>query len=96
MVVKQPYFGFGMKVVPKARFDDGQLHVLCVNTGLIKTVIGGITAFSFGNRIGQYRTGQRLTVSLERPMALQIDGNEGWESDEFQFTVLPHGLKIKC
>lgn len=96
MVMKQPYYGFGMKVVPRARFDDGQLHVLCVNTGLIKTVIGGITAFSFGNRIGQYRTGQRLTVSLERPMALQVDGNEGWESDEFQFTVLPHGLKIKC
>ena len=85
-----------MKVVPRARFDDGQIHVLCVNTGLIGTAIGGITAFTFGNRIGQYWAGQRLTVCLEQPMALQIDGNEGWESDEFQFTVLRKGLKIKC
>ncbi len=96
MVVKQPYYGFGMKVVPRARFDDGQLHVLCVNEGLLKAALGGMTAFTFENRIGQYLTGRRLTVSLERPLALQIDGNEGWESDKFQFTVLPKGLKIKC
>jgi diacylglycerol kinase (ATP) len=96
MVVKQPYYGFGMKVVPRARFDDGQLHVLCVNEGLLKAALGGMTAFTFENRIGQYLTGRRLTVSLEQPLSLQIDGNEGWESDEFQFTVFPKGLKIKC
>ena len=96
MVVKQPYYGFGMKVVPRARFDDGQLHVLCVNEGLLKAALGGVTAFAFENRIGQYLTGRRLTVSLERPLALQIDGNEGWESESFQFTVLPRELKIKC
>ncbi len=96
MIVKQPYFGFGMKVVPRARFDDGQLHVLCVNAGLFKTALGGVTAFAFENRVGQYLAGRRLAVNLERPLSLQIDGNEGWESDEFKFTVLPHGLKIKC
>ena len=96
MVVKQPYYGFGMKVVPKARFDDGQLHVLCVKEGLLKAALGGMTALTFENRIGQYLTGRQLKVSLERPLALQIDGNEGWESDEFQFNVLPKGLRIKC
>ena len=96
MVVKQPYYGFGMKVVPKARFDDGQLHTLCINAGLVKAVLGGLTAFSFGNKVGRYRACRRLTVNLDRPAALQIDGNEGWESDEFHFTVLQGGLKIKC
>jgi diacylglycerol kinase family enzyme len=96
MVVKQPYYGFGMKVVPRARFDDGQLHVLCVNEGLLKAALGGMTAFTFENRMGQYMTGRRLTVNLERPLVLQIDGNEGWESEAFQFTVIPKGLKIKC
>jgi diacylglycerol kinase family enzyme len=28
MIVKQPYYGYGMKVVPKARFNDHRLHVL--------------------------------------------------------------------
>jgi len=96
MVVKQPFYGFGMKVVPKARFSDRQLHILSISSGLFKSAVGGITAFTIGNTIGRYRTGQRLSVSLDRPLILQIDGNEGWEADRFQFRVLPNGLKIKC
>ena len=96
LVVKQPYYGFGMNVVPRARFNDRQLHISCINSGLFESVIGGITAFTIGNRIGQYRTGRQLTVELERPLTMQIDGNEGWKADAFTFTVLPNALKIKC
>jgi diacylglycerol kinase (ATP) len=96
MVVKQPYYGFGMKVVPRALFDDRQLHILCVNSGLIKTVIGGTAAFMTGNRTGEYRTGRQLKVKLDRPLVLQTDGDEGWASDSFSFTILPKALKIKC
>ena len=96
MVVKQPYYGFGMKVVPRARFDDRQLHILCVSSGLIKTVIGGTTAFIIGNRIGEYCTGRQLRVKLDRPLVLQTDGDEGWAADSFSFTILPKALKIKC
>ena len=96
MVVKHPYYGYGMNVVPKARFDDRQLHVCCLNPGLFKAVIGGITAFTGGNRIGWYYAGQKLNVKLQRPLTIQVNGNAGWEADEFRFTVLPKGLKIKC
>ncbi len=96
MVVKQPYYGFGMNVMPKARFDDGQLHILCVNSGLLKTSIAGLTAFTVGNLLGQYRTGKRLTVKLKHPLVLQVDGNEGWEAESFSFRILPKALKIKC
>ena len=96
MVVKQPYYGFGMKVVPRARFDDRQLHILCVNSGLIKTAIGGTAAFIIGNRTGEYRTGRKLTVKLDRPLVLQTDGDEGWAAESFSFTILPKALKIKC
>ena len=96
MVVKQPYYGFGMKVVPRARFDDRQLHILCVSSGLIKTVIGGTAAFIIGNRTGEYRTGRQLTVKLDRPLVLQTDGDEGWSANSFSFTILPKALKIKC
>ncbi len=96
MVVKQPYYGFGMKVVPRARFDDRQLHILCVNSGLIKTVVGGTAAFIIGNRIGEYCTGRQLRLKLDRPLVLQIDGDEGWAADSFSFTILPKALRIKC
>jgi diacylglycerol kinase (ATP) len=96
MVVKQPFYGFGMRVVPTARFDDGNLHILCINSGLFKSIMGGVTAFTIGNRIGRYYTGRQLTAKLKRPLKLQIDGNEAWAAETFTFTVLPKALKIKC
>ena len=96
MIVKQPYYGFGMNVVPEARFDDRKLHILCINLGLFKCAIGVLTAFTIGNRIGKYCTGQKISVQLERPLILQIDGNYAWKSDVFSFTVMPNALKIKC
>jgi diacylglycerol kinase family enzyme len=96
MVVKQPYYGFRMNVVPMARFDDRKLHILYISSGLFKCAIGGATAFTIGNRIGEYRTGQKLAVQLERPLILQIDGNNAWDADNFSFTVMPNALKIKC
>jgi diacylglycerol kinase (ATP) len=95
MVVKQPYYGFRMKVVPEARFDDRKLHILCINSGSFRCAIGVITAFTIGNCIGKYCTGQKISVKLEYPLILQIDGNYAWKSDVFSFTVMPNALKIK-
>jgi diacylglycerol kinase family enzyme len=95
MIVKHPYYGYGMNVVPGARFDDRRVHICCLDSGAFKSLIGGITAFTIGNRIGQFYTGSRLTVKLDRPLALQYNGNSGWEADAFTFTVLPGALKIK-
>ena len=96
MIMKQPYFGFGMKVMPEARFDDGQLHIRYVNSGLFRTSFGVMAAFTLGNLIGQYLTGNELTLTLNRPLILQCDGNEGWEAESFSFKILPKALKIKC
>jgi len=96
MVVKQPYYGYGMKVVPKARLDDRKLHVLCITSGLFMLLIGGVTAFTIGNRVGKYFTGQKVGVRLERPVELQIDGSCARESDLFNFAVLPEALKLQC
>ena len=96
MVVKHPYYGFGMEVVPKARFDDRKLHLVCTNSGLFGAVISGISAFTIGNRAGQYYTGLQIDVSLDRALTMQYNGNEGWRSKRFNFKVLPRALKIKC
>ncbi|UCD30913.1 MAG: NAD(+)/NADH kinase [Desulfobacterales bacterium] len=96
MVVKQPYYGFGMEVVPKAQFDDRKLHLVCTNLGLFGTVISVISAFTVGNRAGKYYTGLQIDVRLDRALTMQYDGNEGWQSERFTFTVLPRALKIKC
>jgi diacylglycerol kinase family enzyme len=94
MVVKQPYYGFGMNLVPKARFDDGVLHALSMDARWFKILVAGCTAFTIGNRMGRHRTAHRVTVKLDRPLFLQIDGNRSWEADRFTFGLLPRALKI--
>ena len=96
VVVKQPYFGYGMKVVPRAKFDDGKLHVLAVNCGLGGLILGGAASFTTGNRVGRYLTGRRVGLELDRPQTLQTDGNLAWTSGSFSFTLLPGALRIKC
>ena len=96
MVVKQPYYGFGMKVVPRARFDDRQLHILCSSAGLLESLMVGVSAFTIGNLLGEYCTGRELSVQLKRPQRLQLDGNAAWAANSFSFKVLPRALRIKC
>jgi diacylglycerol kinase family enzyme len=95
LVFKQPYYGYGFKVIPRARFDDGKLHVLCVNSGLFGCLLGAVTAFTAGNLVGKYCSCRQVQVKLERPLLLQVDGNRGWEADSFTFKVLPKALRIK-
>jgi diacylglycerol kinase family enzyme len=95
MVVKQPYFGMGLKVVPRARWDDGKLHTMTITSGLAGILTGLVTGFTIGNRAGEYRCGTDLTVRLDSPLTLQIDGEVGWTSDRFAFSVLPGVMRLK-
>jgi diacylglycerol kinase (ATP) len=96
IIARHPYFGYGMKLVPGARFDDGTLHILCMAGGLMKVAGAVLTSFTLGNRVGHFLHGRRAAVRLEKPLALQIDGNVAWEADRFTFEVLPKALKLKC
>jgi len=95
MVLKQPYYGFGMRVMPEACFDDALLHLRCIEAKLFSLLFSGFAAFTIGNRAGRYLAAQQVTVRVDRSVALQIDGNIGWQADRFRFTVLPQALKIK-
>jgi len=96
MVVKQPYYGFGMNVVPDARFDDGLLHVHYINSNLISTAFAALSAFTIGNRIGHYHTAEKVRFTANHPLPLQIDGNDAWDAETALFRILPKALKIKC
>jgi len=94
MIMKQPYYGYGLKVMPGACFDDRRLHVRVLHTGLMSSLMVGATSFTVGNRVGFYRTGERVSVVLERPLMMQTDGDVAWEAKEFHFKVMPGALKI--
>jgi diacylglycerol kinase family enzyme len=95
MVVKEPFFGMGLQAVPRARWSDGHLHTLTLASGLPGIVGGLLTGFTVGNRCGDYRRGKTVTVRLNAPLTLQIDGDVGWSADRFTFSVLPGALRLK-
>lgn len=95
-VMKQPYYGLGMQIEPRARFDDGCLHVRGISSGLVASLWGVLSSFTVGNRIGRYWKGPALTAAFDRPLWLQTDGNEAWQAERFTFEVLPGALKIVC
>lgn len=96
MVFKQPFYGYGMRIIPRARFDDRRLHVLCVTSGFFFSLIGTALSFVHGNPLGHYFAPSNLSVQLDTPTPLQADGNEASTSDRFTFSVLPRALRIKC
>ncbi len=95
-VVKQPYYGFGLRMVPRARFDDGLLHLWCLESGLLGAVAGVITALSSGNRIGRFYSGLRASVEFETPQEFQTDGDWRWKAKRFCFEIAPNALRIRC
>jgi diacylglycerol kinase (ATP) len=96
MITKQPYYGYGMNIIPRARLADGRLHVFWADRSLLQTLYGLPAAFTIGNRSGHYKSGQKVELRLQSPLSLHIDGNRTWEADRFSFTILPKALKIKC
>ncbi|MBA4369625.1 MAG: hypothetical protein C0403_18530 [Desulfobacterium sp.] len=96
MIMKQPYYGYGMKVAPKARFNDHQLHVSSINFDYSKMILAGLTSFTIGNCAGQYLSCKKVSVMLKKPLYAQIDGDVAWEAEKFNFEVLPGVLRIKC
>jgi diacylglycerol kinase family enzyme len=96
MIMKQPYYGYGLKVMPEARLDDGQLHLRLLMKGVFPSLAGGITSLTIGNRAGVYRTAEQISVTLDRSLLMQADGDAAWEAKEFHFKVLPKALRMKA
>ena len=95
-IVKHPYYGYGLNLVPSARLDDRKLHILCATAGPGNALCTVLSAFTLGNRTGTFLQGRSATVKLEKSLTLQTDGDSAWEADHFVFEVLPRALKIKC
>jgi diacylglycerol kinase family enzyme len=96
LVSKTPYYGYAFRVVPQARLDDGNLHILLVCTGFFGTLAAIVSSFMGGNVMGDHKTGRTLAVKSSQDAYLQIDGNLERKGREFKFEVLPQALVVRC
>jgi diacylglycerol kinase (ATP) len=96
IVTKIPYYGYKMKVVPNAVFDDGFLHLLAINSGWAEIVGGMANAFLYENKLGLYRRAREIHIRTQRERYAQLDGNIYRKGTAFQFKVLPQALRMWC
>jgi diacylglycerol kinase (ATP) len=96
IVTKIPYYGYKMKVVPNAVFDDGCLHLLAVNSGWGEIVQNLANAFLNENKLGLYRQAHEIRITTQRERYAQIDGNLYRKGTTFHFQVLPQALRMWC
>jgi diacylglycerol kinase (ATP) len=96
IVTKIPYYGYKMKVVPHAVFDDGYLHMLAINSSWGEIVQNLANAFLNENKMGLYRKAGEIRITMEPERYAQIDGNIYRKGTSFHFKVLPKVLKMWC
>jgi diacylglycerol kinase family enzyme len=92
---KTPFYGYGFKIVPKARLDDGLLHVLLVSGHPADIISGIVSSIPEGNLFGEYTTCREATITTEKERHLQVDGTLERKGTSFRFRVLPSSLKIR-
>ena len=66
-----------------------------ITNGLSEILAGLVTGFTIGNRAGEYRQGNRVSVRLDDPLTLQVDGELGWTGNRFDFRILEKALRLK-
>jgi len=94
IVTKIAYYGYNMKIVPDAVFDDRHLHLLAINSGWGELVQGLATAFMDGNKLGRHEKAQRIRITMPTERHAQTDGNLYRKGKTFDFRVLPKALKM--
>ena len=92
-VTKIRCYGYGFKVVRKAKLDDGNLHLLTINSAA-QVVYGVVSAFCGENRAGDYRTGKTINITTTKKEYLQTHGDLVREGTDFRFEILPGALTM--
>ncbi len=84
-----------MNIVPKARFDDGNLHLLAISVSRTEAIYILVRSFLDQNSIGKYRKGHTINITTKEERYLQTNGELYRKGKKFKFEVLPGALKIR-
>ncbi|MFQ6111039.1 MAG: diacylglycerol/lipid kinase family protein, partial [Nitrospinota bacterium] len=93
IITKHPFYGFGLKVVPGAKVDDGNLHFMFVDSEILKWIYGLTTSWVGGNQDG-YFVGKKIKITTKNEEFLQTDGDVVRKGASFEFEVFPKKLRI--
>jgi diacylglycerol kinase family enzyme len=95
LVTKQPYYGYGMKVMPQARFDDGLLHIGIFPSGVLNLIVMMLLSLSVGNVKGRHIMCEKAVfLDLFHFYKVQMDGDIVFNKDRLKFNLAKKVLSI--
>lgn len=94
IVTKIPYYGYKMKIVPEAVFDDGFLYLRVLDEGWPQILAGLAKARLGGTESETARRAGQIEIKTMDIRYLHVDGNVARQGDFFRFRVLPGALRM--
>jgi len=94
ILTKIPYYGYKMRIVPEAVFDDGFVHLRVLDESWPQILAGLAKARLMGNETETPRRARQVEIRTQKKRYLHIDGNVAREGDSFRFRVLPGALRM--
>lgn len=87
-----------LPIFPGARPDDGLLHlgVVRADTRLqwLRVLAAIITRRTDRSRLGEVTSGQRIEVTVDRPLRWQVDGGDRPATSGFSYRIRPGAIRI--
>lgn len=94
IVSKHPFYGYGLRV-NRGAITDPCLHVRAYNRSRLASLKAlAAAALRVAPTTGVFHRGTAFTIVCDRDQALQLDGEWGGTGREFQFELLPEGVRL--
>lgn len=91
---KIPYYGYGIKANPYAKWDDGFIHLRAVTESNIAVAWRLPYAYISALAPQTYFKGNRITITTEHNQPVQCDGEYIGATTSTALTVLPKNIRL--
>jgi diacylglycerol kinase family enzyme len=95
VVSKIPHYGYGLTLVPAAKIDDGNLHCVLLDRGILRAAGAVIKTNLFNQGGSEQRQCKTITVSSSEPLYLQAQGTIISRSTQFTFAIMPQAATLR-
>ncbi len=92
---KQPFYGYGMRILPQANFKDGLIHIGVFPSGFLRIFLMIVLSFSAGNFMGRHYTCKdEALLRLNEKQPVQIDGDIAVSCEMLHLRLVKEALQV--
>jgi len=88
-------YGYGLQVMPKAKLDDGKIHMKVFPSKIIPAAVGLVSGFLKKQVAGKYISGKEITISSDKDVPFHLNGTYHARGTEFNLRIKPKSHILK-